>query len=94
MRNVPWAFLFYSLSMLGLGVYATHISSSMVDDVNRRLPKDQQFDHWVWYPTKYLRLVREYKRLYPNGPLNRTRIIIQIAMFALLIFAAAFIQPF
>jgi len=60
----------------------------MVDEVNRKLPEDQQFEHLFWYPTKSLRLIREYKRLYPNGRLNRIRIIVQILLFTLVAISA------
>jgi hypothetical protein len=94
MKNVPWEFLIFSLSMGALGLYGTHIWWSMVDEVNRKLPKEQQLEHLDWGPTKRVRLIREYKRLYPNGPLNRTRVIIQSLMFVVLILAAARLNRF
>jgi hypothetical protein len=41
--------------------------TGMVDQVNDRLPKKEQFDPLGWYLSKYQRLQREYKRLYPEG---------------------------
>jgi hypothetical protein len=41
----------------------------MVNDVNSKLPPDQQFSPLGWYYTKHRRLLFEYRRLYPDGKL-------------------------
>jgi hypothetical protein len=51
------------------GMTATFKMLAMVDQVNERLPKEEQFDPLGWYLTKTQRLHREYKRLYPDGRL-------------------------
>lgn len=48
---------------------ATFKNYEMMDKVNKRLPKSEQFDPLGWYLSKNLRLRREYKRLYPDGRL-------------------------
>jgi hypothetical protein len=40
-----------------------------LDAVNAELPASDQFGRLGWYPTKALRLHREYGRLYPDGNL-------------------------
>jgi hypothetical protein len=45
------------------GMTATFKMLGMVDQVNERLPKEEQFDSLGWYLTKTQRLHREYKRL-------------------------------
>jgi len=51
------------------GMIATFAAFEMMDKVNDRLPRDQQFDPLAWYPPKYQRLQSEYRRLYPEGRL-------------------------
>jgi hypothetical protein len=51
------------------GMTATFKMLGMVDQVNERLPKEEQFEPLGWYLTKTQRLHREYKRLYPDGRL-------------------------
>jgi hypothetical protein len=57
-----------------------------VDKVNDKLPKDQQFDHCWWYPSKYQRLHREYRRLYPEG-----RVLFQFRIATALMFVCLLI---
>ena len=41
----------------------------MVDRVNEKLPKDEQFKPLGWHLSKQQNLWRSYKSLYPNGAL-------------------------
>jgi hypothetical protein len=41
----------------------------MVDKVNARLAKEEQFALLGWHSSKYVRLHLEYKRPYPDGRL-------------------------
>jgi hypothetical protein len=54
----------------------------MVAEVNKFLPVDQQFSQVGWYSSKYERLKREYKRLYPDGNLWKRFCISVALMFA------------
>jgi hypothetical protein len=45
------------------GLVATLANFEMVDKVNGKLPKRDQFAELGWYWSKYQRLHREYKRL-------------------------------
>ncbi len=51
------------------GLTASLVWMHMVDQVNRQLPKEQQFGQLGWYFPKSIRLRRAYKRLYPTGNL-------------------------
>jgi hypothetical protein len=53
----------------GLGLLSSVISQRTVDQVNERLPKEQQFSPIGWYLPKTLRLHREYRRLFSDGNL-------------------------
>jgi hypothetical protein len=60
---------------------ASFLVFKMVSEVNKRLPREQQFSplgRW----SKYQRLNAEYKRLYPDGNLWRRYRILMALMFA------------
>ncbi len=67
------------------GMLSTFTSYEMMDKVNAKLRKDDQFDPLGWYLSKTLRLHREYKRLYPSGQLyRRTKLFWVVGCFCLL----------
>jgi hypothetical protein len=73
------------------GVVSSLKTSEMVDRVNEKLPREEQFNPLGWHLPKYLRLRREYKRLYPAGPLLRhMRILMALGVACLLISAWSF----
>lgn len=57
------------ICVCGFGLAATINNFALVDAVNAKLSADDQFGQLGWYPTKTLRLHREYRRLYPDGRL-------------------------
>lgn len=61
---------------------ATFANYEMMDKVNENLPNEEQFDALGWYLSKYQRLRREYRRLYPNG-----RLLIKVRVLTALMFA-------
>ena len=64
------------LCVLVCGLVATLANLEMVDNVNEKLPAREQLATLGWYLSKYLRLYREYKRLYPDGRLHlKVRIV-------------------
>ncbi len=68
------AFLVWTLILGVCGLASAAIVSSMVDEVNPRLPENQRFSAYWWHFPKYLRLLREYRRLCPSGKrMNRLR---------------------
>jgi hypothetical protein len=70
------------------GLVASLASFEMVDKVNEMLPKGQQFAALGWYFSKYQRLNREYKRLYPGGHLLLKVRLLTALMFACLLICA------
>jgi len=65
------------------GLTGTLASYEMMDKVNAKLPKEEQFEAWRgWYAGKTLRLHREYKRLYPEG-----RLLFRVRMLMAIMFA-------
>jgi len=66
------------------GIASSLVSFDMVEKVNERLPKDQQFALLGWYWPKIQRLWREYKMLYPDGSLLRRLRFWGVLMFACL----------
>jgi hypothetical protein len=57
----------------------------MMDKVNEKLPKEEQFGALWWYTSKYQRLNLEYKRLYSDaGLLLKVRVLTAL-MFACLL---------
>jgi len=74
--------LFFTAAVSSIVVF-----HQIVDAVNQRLPQDQQFDPLWWYWPKTRRLMKEYRRLYPEGALNlRFRFLVAagvVPLFAL-----------
>jgi hypothetical protein len=48
------------------------VHTKMLDEVNSRLPKEQQFAYGWWWLGKTLRFHAEYHRLFPTGAGIRT----------------------
>jgi hypothetical protein len=73
------------------GMIGTFRHFEMMDKVNDRLPKEEQFDPSWWYLSKTQRLRREYKRLYPDGNLlTHYRIAMSVGFAFLLVFVWGF----
>src|SRR5713101_5120719 len=66
------------------GIASSLVSFEMVERVNERLPKDQQFAPLWWYWSKNLRLWREYQALYPDGSLLRNLRALGVLIFVCL----------
>ena len=67
------------------GLVTTFVSFEMVDKVNEKLPKGEQFGALGWYFSKTQRLHREYKKLYPGGHLLLRFRVVMALMFACLL---------
>jgi hypothetical protein len=50
-------------------ISASMFQMAMVDAVNRRWPAGEQISPYGWYLGKTIRLLNEYRRLYPDGRL-------------------------
>ena len=73
------------------GMISTFASWEMMDKVNEKLPKEEQFAALWWYASKSMRLHREYKRLYPDGRLLlRVRVLTALAIACLLVWGWGF----
>jgi len=62
--------------------------SKEVGEVNRKLPDDQQISYWGMYTSKRLKIKDQYRKLYPNGRLDRVVFLWEIAGFILVFFFA------
>lgn len=70
------------------GILSTFALFEIVDQVNRKSPEAEKFNHLGWSFSKRLRLNRKYRTLYPDGQLLiKVRILI-VLMFSCLVFAA------
>ena len=70
------------------GLLGTAATWQMVDKVNEKLPKENQFGYLGWYWSKALRLHREYNRLYPSGHLSRRVRVLAGLMFSCVVICA------
>jgi hypothetical protein len=52
------------------GLVGALVNVAMIDKVNARLPKEQQFSYFGRSAQRMLRLWREYRRLFPDGKLH------------------------
>jgi len=64
---------------------------AIVDAVNAKLPKDDQFNPIGWWLPKTLRLHHQYNRLYPDGPLVRRQGILAAVMLFCIVLVAGLI---
>jgi len=67
---------------------SSFVTFEMVDRVNERLPENRQFSPMWWNWSKYRRLWRAYKELYPNGPLLKKFWALAAVMIVCLVFLA------
>lgn len=73
----------------GFGLAACINSLAMVEAVNAKLPTTDQFDQLWWGPRKTFRLYRQYRRLYPDGPLfRREGVLAAIGLICLVLVGA------
>jgi len=80
-----------STTATACGMLSALTSLQMVDKVNEKLPKEDQFAALGWYWLKTRRLHRDYNRLYPSGHLSRNvRVLARLMLACLLITAWGF----
>jgi len=70
------------------GMIATLTNYEMMERVNEKLPREEQFDPLGWYFPKYEGLHRAYKRLYPDGHLLLKVRVLTALMFGCLLICA------
>jgi hypothetical protein len=71
-----------------LGLLSAVVSQRIVNQVNERLPKEQQFSPFGWYFQKTLRLHREYRRQLPDGNLAAIVWMLMALMLVCMLMAA------
>jgi hypothetical protein len=68
------------------GLLSSFALYEMMDKVNKKLPRQERFAPAWWYAEKYIRLFREYKRLYPEGRvLTRFHVLTALMFVCLLV---------
>jgi hypothetical protein len=68
----PSAIVFL-IAAAGCGAISTLLTFQEIEEVNRKLPSEEQIEH-VWkYPGKMRRVRSTYKRFYPDGTTDRWR---------------------
>jgi hypothetical protein len=78
-----------TLSFMSLcGMFSTFAYFEIIDKVNEKLSKEEQFGWLGWSIGKYRRLHREYRRLYPDGRLLFKVNVLTVLAFASLIVSA------
>jgi hypothetical protein len=82
-RLIIGAVCLISIPVCGMASLLVH--QKMLDEVNSRLPKEQQFAYAWWGPGKKYRFYSEYHRLYPSGPLVRKLCALGTGMVAALV---------
>jgi hypothetical protein len=58
---------------------------AMIGEVNRKLPDQEQISYLGGHPGKYMTIIREYRRLYPEGRLTMylwTSVLLGFALLA------------
>jgi hypothetical protein len=72
------------------GIASSVLGVKMVQDVNGRLPEEQRLSEVGWYAGKYMRLIKEHRRLFPKSvQLRRYVYVIAIGAACLTMAAAA-----
>lgn len=59
-----------ALVMLTCGVVANLMFYAIIGKVNQQLDQGRRFGYLGFHPLKVLCILREYRRLYPNGHLD------------------------
>lgn len=72
----------------GFGLAGAINAFAIIEAVNAKLPAEDQFDPFWWYPPKTLRLHEQYRRLFPDGGLVRRQGILTSIMLLCIVLAA------
>ena len=79
----PIAIVFLILAT-GCGMASGYFTFREIEEVNRKLPQQQQIEFAFMYPGKMKKIRFAYKRFYPQGATNRWRVMFQTAAFLFL----------
>jgi len=70
------------------------VSTSMIDDVNRKRPRENWISPFGWYPGKLDQVVAAYREAYPTGRRHvRLFALLVIGGMAFLLGAACLLWP-
>jgi hypothetical protein len=87
MGLTPSAIVFVVLAT-ACGIMSAYLTFREIEEVNRKLPEQEQIEYAFMYPGKMRRIRLAYKGFYPQGAVNRWRLVSQTAMFLFLGLAA------
>jgi hypothetical protein len=87
MGLTPTAIVLLTLAA-GCGMVSGYFTFREIEEVNRKLPQQEQIEYAFMYPGKMKRIRLAYKRLHPQGATNRWRLMFQTAAFLFLGLAA------
>ena len=79
------SFIVFLALATSCGFISWILVSREIEEVNRKLPEAEKISLGFMYPGKMQNIKTAYRRLYPNGKIERYRVVLQIATF---IFAA------
>jgi len=79
----PSAIIFLILAT-GCGMVSGYFTFREIEEVNRKLPQQEQIEYALMYPGKMKRIRLAYQRFYPQGATNRWRLMFQTAAFLFL----------
>jgi hypothetical protein len=81
----------FSAAMAICGLLTSLRTFEIVDRVNEKLPKEEQFKALGWHLSKRQNLWRSYKNLYPNGALlSQVHVLTALGAVSLLVAAWCF----
>jgi len=63
-RQIIWALCFFLASQTCI-ISAGFLIFAMIGMINERVPPEARISYWGGYTSKYLLILREYRRLYP-----------------------------
>ena len=69
-------------------VLSTLVLSQEIGEINRKRSDDERISHQWMYTGKRRLIKDEYKRLYPDGMLDRLQFLLEIVGFLMLFIAA------
>lgn len=78
----------FLVSAAGCGVVSTYLTFREIEEVNRKLPLEEQIDYAWMYPGQMQRIRSAYKNLYPEGMVDRWRRVFAAACFILMALTA------
>lgn len=70
------------------GFVSTRLAFREIDEVNKEISPELHISYFFPHPAKIRHIKSMYRRLYPEGTLDRWRIFFQVLAFALFLLAA------